>query len=174
VIGTGLTAPDEACIEMRMPHVTAEDLDRCLQVRDMCACNQLRRASRGVTQHYETGMAPGGVKVTQLPILVALGSEGDLSITRLAGALSLERTSLTRNLSVLEGRGLISVVEHGGDARVRMVSLTREGARVLAGALAYWREMQNAVEERFGRPRLEALYDELEALSNAVSERHDT
>ena len=35
--------------------------------------------------------------------------------------------------------------------------------------------MQNAVEERFGRPRLEALYDELVALSDAVTaRRHDT
>jgi DNA-binding MarR family transcriptional regulator len=155
-----------------MAPLTADDLDLCLQVRAMCACNQLRRASRGITQHYETGMAPGGVKVTQLPILVALGSEGDLSISRLAGALSLERTSLTRNLSVLEGRGLISIVEHGGDARVRMVSLTHEGARVLSDALGYWRKMQNVVEERFGRRRLEALYDELGALSDVVGARH--
>ncbi len=154
---------------MRMPYVTAEDLDLCLQVRAMCACNQLRRASRGVTQHYETGMAPSGVKVTQLPILVALGSEGDLSITRLAGALSLERTSLTRNLGVLEGRRLIRIVEHEDDARVRMVSLTRSGARVLSGALDRWAQLQDVVEERFGRPRLEALYDELVALTDAVS-----
>jgi len=152
-----------------MPYVTAEDLDLCLQVRAMCACNQLRRTSRGVTQHYETGMASSGVKVTQLPILVALGSEGDLSITRLAGALSLERTSLTRNLGVLEGRRLIRIVEHEDDARVRMVSLTRSGARVLSGALDRWAQLQDVVEERFGRPRLEALYDELVALSDAVS-----
>ena len=154
---------------MRMPYVTAEDLDLCLQVRAMCACNQLRRASRGVTQHYETGMAPSGIKATQLPILVALGSEGDLSITRLAGALSLDRTSLTRNLGVLEARRLIRIVEHEDDARVRMVSLTRAGARTLSSALAHWAEMQNVVEERFGRLRLEALYDELVALSEVVS-----
>ena len=104
---TRLTTPDGGAIDLRMSYVTAEDLDLCLQVRAMCACNQLRRASRGVTQHYETGMAPSGIKATQLPILVALGSEGDLSITRLAGALSLDRTSLTRNLGVLEGRRLI-------------------------------------------------------------------
>jgi DNA-binding MarR family transcriptional regulator len=157
-----------------MAYVTAGDLDLCTQVRAMCACNQLRRATRGVTQLYETGMAPSGVKVTQLPILVALGSEGDLPITRLAGALSLERTSLTRNLSVLEKRGLIRITEHEGDARVRMVSLTRDGARVLSGALAHWGAMQNVVEERFGRPRLEALYDELVALSDVVSAQDGT
>jgi len=32
--------------------------------------------------------------------------------------------------------------------------------------------MQNIVEERFGRRRLEALYDELGALSDVVSARH--
>jgi DNA-binding MarR family transcriptional regulator len=157
-----------------MRYVNADDLDLCTQVRAMCACNQLRRATRTVTQLYETGMAPSGIKVTQLPILVALGSEGDLSMTRLAGALSLDRTSLTRNLSVLEARGLIRIVEHEDDARVRMVSLTRDGARALSGALARWEEMQNVVQERFGTPRLEALYDELVALSDVISAQHGT
>jgi DNA-binding MarR family transcriptional regulator len=156
-----------------MPYVTADDLELCTRVRAMCACNQLRRATRAVTQLYEIGMAPSGVKVTQLPILVALGSEGDLPITRLAGALSLDRTSLTRNLGVLEARGLIRIVEHEDDARVRMVSLTRDGARVLSGALASWEEMQNVVQERFGTPRLEALYDELVALSDVIGTQHD-
>ena len=73
----------------------------------MCACNQLRRASRGMTQVYDAAMGPGDLKVTQLPILVALGSAGDLSVTALAGALGLDRTTLTRNLGVLEKRGLV-------------------------------------------------------------------
>ena len=153
-----------------MPYVTADDLDLCLQVRAMCACNQLRRASRGITQHYETGMAPSGIKATQLPILVALGSEGDLSITRLAGALSLERTSLTRNLSVLEKRGLIRMTEDLDDARVRMVSLTSAGEHELSGALARWKRVQNIVEERFGKERLRVLYEELDALADAVAD----
>lgn len=113
-------------------------------------------------------MAPSGVKVTQLPILVALGSEGDLSVTTLADALSLDRTTLTRNLKVLEERGLIRVTEGTGDARVRMVSLTLEGSRVLGGALARWEEIQSMVEEHFGRARLRALYDELNALGDAL------
>jgi hypothetical protein len=65
-------------------HVTAEELQLCMQVRKMCACYQLRRATRGITALYETAMATSGVKVTQLPILVGLGSEGDLSVTTLA------------------------------------------------------------------------------------------
>jgi DNA-binding MarR family transcriptional regulator len=152
-----------------MSFQSSNDLDLCMRVRAMCACNQLRRATRGITQLYEAEMAPGGLKVTQLPILVALRSEGDLSVTRLAGALSLDRTTLTRNLSVLEQRGLIRTEENDGDARVRMVSITPEGADVLAGALSCWEDVQNVVEERFGSERLRALYDELAALSDAVN-----
>ena len=152
----------------RMHYLTATELDLCAQVRAMCACNQLRRATRGVTALYEAALAPSGLKVTQLPILVGLGSSGDLSVSTLADALALDRTTLTRNLKVLEGRGLIRTIDSDDDARVRMVSLTLDGADVLATALEHWEEMQLVVEERFGRERLSALYGELEALGDVV------
>jgi DNA-binding MarR family transcriptional regulator len=150
-------------------YLTAEELDLCSQVRAMCACNQLRRATRGVTQLYEGALAESGLKVTQLPILVGLGHVGDLSVSTLADALALDRTTLTRNLKVLESRGLVRTSESEDDARVRMVSLTLQGADVLSDALQRWERMQRVVEERFGRERLAALYGELDALSDAVA-----
>ena len=134
----------------------------------MCACNQLRRASRGITQLYEGALASSGLKATQLPILVAVGSAGDLSVSALADALALDRTTLTRNLKVLEDRGLLRTRESDDDARVRMVSLTLAGSDVLSNALLRWMEMQEVVEERFGRERLTALYEELEALGDVI------
>lgn len=151
-----------------MTYLTAQELDLCAHVRAMCACNQLRRATRGVTQLYESALAPSRLKATQLPILVGLGSAGDLSVSTLADALALDRTTLTRNLKVLEGRGLVSSRDDAGDARVRIVSLTLEGADVLSGALTRWERMQREVEETFGRERLRALYAELEALGDVV------
>jgi DNA-binding MarR family transcriptional regulator len=150
-------------------YLTTEEFELCTQVRAMCACNQLRRATRGVTQLYEGALAASGLKVTQLPILVGLGHVGDLSVSTLADALALDRTTLTRNLKVLEGRGLVRTSENEDDARVRMVSLTLQGADVLSDALLRWEQMQRLVEERFGRERLMALYGELDALSDAVA-----
>ncbi len=134
----------------------------------MCACNQLRRATRGITALYESALAPSRLKATQLPILVGLGSGGDLSVSTLAEALALDRTTLTRNLKVLEDRGLIRTYEHEDDARVRMVAITLEGSALLTGALARWEEVQKHVEAQFGRDRLKALGDELAALSEAL------
>lgn len=149
-------------------YLTTTELDLCAQVRAMCACNQLRRATRGITQLYESALAPSNLKATQLPILVGLGSAGDLSVSTLADALALDRTTLTRNLRVLEDRGLIRTGESDDDARVRIVSLTLDGADVLAAALERWEAMQRVVEQRFGRERLTALYAELEALGDIV------
>jgi len=151
-----------------MNYITAEELEVCWEVRRMCACDQLRRVTRGVTQVYDNAVMPSGLKITQLPIFVGLASEGDLPLTALAEGLALDRTTLTRNLKVLEDRGLIQTYEHADDARVRMVAMTLEGSRMLTAALERWVAVQEFVEERFGRDRLVALEDELAAFSKAL------
>jgi DNA-binding MarR family transcriptional regulator len=111
------------------------------------------------------------VSATQLPILLVLGStRGDVSVTVLAEALALDGATLCRNLKVLGDRGLIRVTTYEDDASVRMVSLTPEGSRVLAGAVELLQAVQHSAVGRFGRPHLQALYAELDALSAAVSE----
>ena len=120
-----------------MNYITADELEVCWEVRRMCACDQLRRVTRGVTQVYDSAMGPSGLRITQLPIFVGLASEGDLPL-------------------------------HADDARVRMVSITLEGSRMLTAALECWAQVQEFVEERFGRERLVALEDELAALSRAL------
>ncbi len=153
-----------------MNYLTEAELESCWEVRRMCACDQLRRVTRGITQLYDNGMVPSGLKVTQLPIFVGLGSEGDMALSVLADRLALDRTTLTRNLKVLEDRGLIRTYENEDDARVRMVSMTLEGSTMLKGALERWEQVQEYVEATFGRERLMALASELSALSRAVEE----
>jgi DNA-binding MarR family transcriptional regulator len=136
----------------------------------MCACDRLRRSARAMTRFYEAPVPPVGLKATQLPILVGLGAGGDRPVTSLADALGLDRTTLTRNLRVLEDRGLVCTAEHEDDARVRMVSLTPVGVEALGEALERWEAVQARVEARFGPDRLRALYDELDALSAAVAD----
>ena len=156
-----------------MSTLTTEDVQLCRQMRAMCACDRLRRTTRGVTQIYEAAVTPSGLKATQMPILVALGMAGDLPLTTLAGALNLDRTTLTRNVRVLEDRGLVTSTSHPDDARVRVLSMTPEGSRTLSSALARWEAVQQKVEAEFGEERLRALYGELDALSAAMAEHTD-
>jgi DNA-binding MarR family transcriptional regulator len=152
-----------------MADVATKDLELCRRMRAMCACNQLRRSARGMTQVYDAGMGPGSLKVTQMPILVGLGAGGDQTLTSLAAVLGLDRTTLTRNLRGLEERDLVRTAPDPHDARVRIVSLTPAGAEELSAVLARWERVQAQVEARFGVERLRALYDELDALAAAVA-----
>ena len=147
---------------------SASERALCTQVRTVCAANRLRRAARGLTQIYDDALAPSGLRVTQLPILVALRLMGSAPITPLAEALGLDRTTLTRNLKLLAARGLVAMAPDAGDARVRIAALTEEGALALAQGLELWRGVQDVVEQQFGQPRLSGLYDELAALSAAA------
>jgi DNA-binding MarR family transcriptional regulator len=106
-----------------------------------CHCYALRRAARLVTQHYDRLLRPSGLRTTQFTLLVTLAEAGPMPMTRLAGRLGLERTSLTRNLKPLEARGWV-VVEADADRRVRTVAVTPSGRGKARAALPLWRKAQ--------------------------------
>jgi DNA-binding MarR family transcriptional regulator len=151
--------------------VELDDRERelCMAVRTTCAAGRLRRAARVMTQRYDEALVPSGLKVTQLPILVALGLYGPLPLKRLAEALGLDRTTLTRNLRVLEQPGLIDITHDEIDARIRLASITEEGRRRLGQALELWQGVQDEVLDEFGGPRLRSLYGELSVLTEAAA-----
>lgn len=84
-------------------------------------------------------------------------------MTALSDALSMDRTTLTRNLRPLERRGLVRVAE-GEDRRVRMVTLTTQGRAALADALPLWNKAQAQVIKAFGEQRLSRTLQEVAAL----------
>jgi DNA-binding MarR family transcriptional regulator len=102
-----------------------------------CVCFHLRRSARIISQFYDQVLAPSGLKATQFTLLTLVRRTGGLPLSRLADALGMDRTTLTRNLRPLERDGLVRI-EPGADRRVRVVKLTREGERKQAGAEPLW------------------------------------
>jgi len=77
--------------------------------------------------------------------------------------MGLDRSTLGRNLRVLECEGLVQLVE-GNDLRNRLVLLTEAGAERLAAALPAWEAAQQKLIDQLGadkRETLLALLDEL-------------
>jgi DNA-binding MarR family transcriptional regulator len=108
-----------------------------------CMCFNLRRAARIMTQHYERYLRPLGLRATQFTLLAALAQAGPMPMHRLATALGLERTTLTRNLRRLESQGWVSV-EEKEDRRVHVVGITEAGREAARAALPAWREAHAA------------------------------
>ena len=84
-------------------------------------------------------------------------------MSELAEALDTERTTVTRNVALMEKSGLLKLTA-GEDRRERMVSLSRKGNSVFTKAKPAWRKVQKQVTDAFGEKdswRLLRLLDEL-------------
>lgn len=129
---------------------------------DSCACYNLRRATRLVTQLYDEALRPAGIRGTQFTLLAATAAMGSAPVQRLAEAIVMDRTTLTRNLAPLERDGLVSI-RSGDDHRVREVSLTAKGRRILERAYPLWERVQAVLRDRVGDVRVEQLVSDLQA-----------
>ena len=108
------------------------DTDKCTFVLTACICLNLKKASRAITQMYDEALRPSGLRSTQLPVVVALVSTGPTTVNNLADDLVMDRTSLSRLLQILVGRGLVKM-EPGEDRRTRELSITSNGLAKAAG-----------------------------------------
>jgi DNA-binding MarR family transcriptional regulator len=129
-----------------------------------CVCATARAASRELTRRYDAALRPSGLRTTQLSLLSRLADDGPLPVSRLAARLGLDRTSLTRELAVLTGRGLVEL-GRGADRRSRVASLTPAGADALEAAWPHWEAAQAAAFAALGEDRAARLLDDLRAVS---------
>ncbi|WP_243312918.1 MarR family winged helix-turn-helix transcriptional regulator [Fundidesulfovibrio agrisoli] len=150
-------------------HITPHNGPAPGELGRACACYNMRRASRALTRLYDAWLAPSGLKATQFSLLAAARSQGELTVSRLAEIMATERTTLTRNLKLLEERGLVSTAP-GRDKREHLVRITKAGQAALLAALPYWEKAQTAMEERFGKERLAEFITGLRELTEAAGE----
>ena len=106
-----------------------------------CACANLRRAARIVTQRYDQQLQPAGIKTTQFTLLQALTRTGSISQGNLGELLGLDSTTLTRTLALLRRKAWIRT-KPGQDRREVRLTLTAEGKRKYLSALHYWQSAQ--------------------------------
>lgn len=133
----------------------------------LCACMTLRQASRALTQLYDEAMRPAGLRSGQHALLRAIEITGAVSISTLAEIAVMDRTTLARNLDLLERDGLVHI-DQGEDARVHEVRLTKAANRILADAGPRWQQAQTDVAARLGPERLERLLEDVRALIAAT------
>ncbi|RBJ79042.1 MarR family transcriptional regulator [Pseudomonas sp. MWU12-2534b] len=121
-----------------------------------CLCTNLRRAARGVSRYYDGALDGFGINVAQYSLLNNLLRLDQPSISSLAEAMGLDRSTLGRNVRVLEAAGLVCLLE-GDDQRNRLVQLTEAGHERLAAALPAWEAAQQRLIDRLGAQKRETL-----------------
>ena len=126
------------------------------EIGKSCACFNLRRSARLVTQRFDLALRDSGINANQFSVLMAACNNDGILLTKMAKALGMERTTLSRNLVPLERMGMVSI-ETGADKRERRIAITGKGMALLERALPLWQEAQNEVVELVGQEKWEGL-----------------
>jgi DNA-binding MarR family transcriptional regulator len=129
-----------------------------------CHCTELRKASRRISQLYDTALAPSGLKTTQRAILAQIGRSEPTTVGKLAEALVMDSGALAHTLKPLERDNLVAVEVDPGDRRNRLITLTRRGRAKLAETDVLWAKAQRGFEAALGRAESKALREVLRLL----------
>ncbi len=130
----------------------------------LCMLNNVRRAARAVSRRYERLVRHFGLKAAQFSVLVLVRENPGRNAGQLAERFSIDRTTLVRNLALLEKNGLIK-----GDAsqaeRGRAFELTKDGRELLEAAIPVWRKAQADLEAELGTDEFHQTISALQRLS---------
>jgi DNA-binding MarR family transcriptional regulator len=127
-----------------------------------CACLQLRKVTRKVTQMYDRALEPVGLTTAQFSALSFINRTPDVSVGDVAARLVMDPTTATRLLRPLMRDKLIELASSKEDKRRRAIRLTPKGRKTYENALPLWRAAQNSLGETLGKPQFRALWDTLQ------------
>lgn len=126
-----------------------------------CLCTSLREAALALTELYDRAIEPSGLKITMFRLLRRLKNAGPSTISEFAAIVNLDRSTLGRNLKVLERDGLVTL-NCGKDERSKVIHLTKKAEKAIETATPYWETTQKQIRE--------ILDEETEQRLNQLSE----
>ena len=122
-----------------------------------CTHFKLRQLMRRVGQHYDLELAHAGLRTTQYSLLLHVQRLGPVRPGELARAMTMQASTLTRNLKPLVDAGWVEL-SAGADGRSRSVAITLAGRDKRAEAQRRWRVAQLSINDRLGVERVAALH----------------
>ena len=141
-------------------------------LRDMqknpCVCFSLRKVSRAVSQIYarEIGRHTD-LNGTQYTLISVIAAMQPVRFNDLAHYTYSDKTTIARNLKVLEKSGLVRF-KPGLDKREKLVELTKKGENSLMKGYPHWVETQRKIKEIMGKHKVDQLLEDLSTLLNDV------
>ncbi len=116
----------------------------------ICYCAALRAAARKTTAIYDAALAPIGVNVAQFSLLRRIHGAAPVSLSELGRLADLDRSTVGRNVKVLQRLGLARATPGAEDQREATVTLSEKGAAALREGAPLWDEAQRRVEAALG------------------------
>ena len=132
-------------------------------MKTACYCAAIRAVSRKTTALYDEALAPCAVNLAQYSLMRRIERAGSPSLTELGRLAELDRSTVGRNVRVLQKMALVSM-SSAEDQREAAVLLTPLGVKTLKRAGPLWDEAQRRIETTFGAERAQTLIELASAL----------
>jgi DNA-binding MarR family transcriptional regulator len=134
----------------------ADDLAE--EVRRACLGMRVSRLHRVVARVYEQELQTAGLSLPQMEILTVLvTAAGPVRQAALAAKLRAERSTVSRNLALMQKRGWVTVVEVSPTGRAMSVIITGTGEAAFTRASAAWRSAQTTAAGILGADAVSVL-----------------
>ena len=134
-----------------------------------CLARQAAMTARAVGRVYAATLRPLGLQPTQVHLLGALSLYPDAGMAELSAMLVIDRSTLVRNLKLLERDGLIAASRPPG-SRAKRFAVTEAGRRLVASVEPLWEEAHRRLVAALGPGGLDAACAALERLRAAALE----
>lgn len=113
-----------------------------------CYCTNLRRAARIISEIYDNALRQAGMTSAQCYLLISLSALEPIDTTHFAARVDLDRSTLVRNIRVLQNNGWVEDVSNSVKHQFR---LTESGRTALRKSIPLWEEAQARFLERMSR-----------------------
>jgi DNA-binding MarR family transcriptional regulator len=121
------------------------------RIANECICSRLRLLNRVVSSIYDEALRPHRLELSQLSLLIAIDLLRERATgARVAAAMQVEKSSLSRELQRLEDRGLIRRAPSSAERALR-IELTARGRGLIAAAVPGWQAAQAKAVELLSR-----------------------
>lgn len=134
----------------------------------ICVCTNLRKKTRVVTQLYDKILEPTNLKVTQYALLANIAKHQAVSVSQLGIILSLDQTTITRNVNLLKKNGYVAITQDSQDGRSKIISLTATGMQKLTEAAPIWMDIQEKIIHDIGPEKYKDFYETLKKIQQVV------
>jgi DNA-binding MarR family transcriptional regulator len=124
----------------------------------------LRQAARKVSALYDQALAPFGINIAQFSLLRSIERLQPVSMTDLARCAHLDRSTVGRNVKVIERMGLVQSGRGDLDQREALITLSDQGLDLMTKAGPIWDDCQRSMEARLGPVKITALQDILRSI----------
>jgi DNA-binding MarR family transcriptional regulator len=159
--------------KIRTQRTIANDL--AMEIRDACLGKRVSRLHRVVARVYEQALQTVDISLPQMEMLTELvGAAGPIRPATLAARMMLERSTVNRNLAIMQKRGWVTVVERSPTGRAMAVTIAGGGLAAYTSASNAWHGAQSATAKMLGPTAVSILDQWIDLGAELPTSRHGT